>query len=210
MSPRPRQVSDAQILEATLRAIQRLGPVRMTLADVARELGVSAPAIVRRFGTRRALLLKLASGAPEGQAGCFALLRAAHPSPVAALLGLADAMAVMGRTPTEIAHSLAFLEIDLTDPDFHRYALASSRAIHHGITDLVRHAVRAGELTVPDARRLASAIQATMNGSMLNWAIHRDGTLAAWIRRDLAMVLAPYRTGGPSGKPRSRRRTLKR
>jgi hypothetical protein len=45
-----------------------------------------------------------------------------------------------------------------------------------------------------DAGRLARAVQATLNGSILGWAIHREGPMAAWIRRDLRMVLAPYGT----------------
>ena len=36
--------------------------------------------------------------------------------------------------------------------------------------------------------------EATLNGSILGWAIHREGSLAAWIRRDLRMLLDPYCT----------------
>ena len=32
-----------------------------------------------------------------------------------------------------------------------------------------------------------------MNGSQLNWAVHREGAMTAWIRRDLETVLQPYR-----------------
>lgn len=190
---RPRKASDLSILKAAFRAISRLGPARLTLADVAEEAGVSAAALVQRFGSKRALLLAAAKDAAQGGDYIFPGLRARHSSPVAALLGLADCMALMGTTPAEIAHNLAFLQIDLTDPDFHRHALAASTGTRDGIRALVKDAVAAGELRRCDTGRLAAALQATLNGSLLGWAIHRTGKPAVWIRRDLQTVLAPYR-----------------
>ena len=193
MSPRPRQASDEQILQAVFRAMTRLGPARLTLADVAGEAGISAAALVQRFGSKRALLLAAAADAAGGSDYIFPGLRARYRSPVAALLGMADCMTLMGSTPEAIANTLAFLQIDLTDPDFHRHALAASRGIHAGLRALVKDAIAAGELRRCEPGRLASALQATMNGSMLNWAVHREGAMVPWIRRDLRTVLAPYR-----------------
>ena len=193
MSPRPRQASDEDILKAVFRAITRLGPARLTLADVAGEAGISAAAVVQRFGSKRALLLAAAADAAGGSDYIFPGLRARHRSHVAALLGMSECMALMGSTPDAIANTLAFLQIDLTDPDFHRHALAASRGTRDGIRALVNDAIRTGELRRCDAGRLASALQATMNGSMLNWAVHREGDLVAWIRRDLKTVLEAYR-----------------
>jgi transcriptional regulator BetI-like protein len=111
-------------------------------------------------------------------------------------------MAMMGSTPEEISNTLAFLQIDLTDPEFHRLALRSSGSVHAEIRGLVKDAVRAGELIRCNADRLAHALQAAMNGSLLNWAIHREGTLQAWIRRDLQTVLAPYIVPGKKKRVR--------
>lgn len=193
MSPRPRQASDEDILKAAFRAIARLGPARLTLADVAREAGVSAAALVQRFGSKRALLLAAAADAAGGSAYIFPGLRARHRSPVAALLGMAECLTLMGTTPGAVANTLAFLQLDLTDSDFHRHALKGSSGMHDGLRALVNDAIKAGELRRCDARRLAWAVLAAMNGSLLNWAVHRDGDLAAWIRRDLQTVLEPYR-----------------
>jgi AcrR family transcriptional regulator len=201
MTPRPRLASDADILAGALRAITRVGPVRLTLADVAREVGLSAAALVQRFGSKRQLLLAVAAQGPEGNDALFQMLRNTYPSHVDALLAMADCMAMMGSTPAEISNTLAFLQIDLTDPQFHRLALGSSGAIHAGIRALVKDAIAAGELARCNADRLAHALQAAMNGSLLNWAIHRQGTVQAWIRRDLKTLLAPYIVR----KPKTRR-----
>lgn len=194
MSPRPRQATDDDILRAAFRAIARLGPAKLTLADVAAEAGISAAALVQRFGSKRALLLATAADAAGGGAYIFPALRARHRSPVAALLGLAECMEVMGTTPAAVANNLSFLHLDLTDDEFHRHAVAASRGMRAGIRALVRDAMAAGELAGADANRLAAALHATLNGSLRNWAVHRDGRLADWVRRDVRTVLAPYRT----------------
>jgi AcrR family transcriptional regulator len=192
MSPRPRLASDEDLLKAAFRAIARLGPARLTLADVAREAGVSAPALVQRFGSKRALLLAAAADAATGSDYIFPALRARHRSPLAALLGMAECITLMGTTPEAIANTLAFLQMDVTDPEFHRHALAASTGTHDGLRSLIKDAIEAGELRPCDPGRLAWALQAAMNGSLLNWAVHRQGDLVGWIRRDLRTVLDGY------------------
>ena len=191
---RPRQSSDEDILRAAFRAIARLGPARLTLADVADEAGLSAAAVVHRFGSKKDLLLAAAADAATGADYIFPGLRARHRSPVAALEGLADCMAAFGATPESLANNLSFWQADLTDAGFHRHALAASRGMRAGIRALVRDAIAAGELVRCDAGQLAGSLQATLNGSMVNWAVHRKGSLAAWLRRDLRGVLTPYRS----------------
>jgi AcrR family transcriptional regulator len=195
MSPRPRLASDEEILKAAFRAIARLGPARLTLADVAREAGVSAAALVQRFGSKRALLLAAAADAGGGSDYIFPGLRARHRSPLAALLGMAECMTLMGTTPEAVANTLAFVQLDLTDADFHRHARAGSSGMHEGLRALVNDAISAGELRRCDAGRLAWALLATINGSLLNWTVQRQGDLSAWIRRDLRTVLEPYKAG---------------
>jgi AcrR family transcriptional regulator len=194
MSPRPRQNTDVEILQAAFRAIARLGPAKLTLADVAREANVTAASLVQRFGSKRALLLAAAADAAGGHVYIFSGLRTKHRSPLAALLGLADCMSVMGSTPDEVAHTLAFLQFDLTDDEFLEHAQAASLGMRAGIASLVRDARAEGELGPCDVNRLARLVQATLNGSLLDWTIHREGPMGGWIRKDLKAALDPYRT----------------
>ncbi len=85
MTPRPRTVADADILEATGRVIGQAGPSRFTLADVAAEVGLSPATLVQRFGSKRGLLLAVAESAVHFVDACFADIRAANPSPIEAL-----------------------------------------------------------------------------------------------------------------------------
>ena len=194
---RPRQATDEDILRAAFQAIARLGPARLTLADVAKDAGVTPAALVLRFGSKRALLLAAAADAAGGDAYIFPGLRARHASPLAALLGLAECLAELyGGSPATVAHNLAFVHAELSDAEFHGHAVRGSNGMRAGIRALVRDAIAAGELRRCNANQLAGALQATLTGSLIAWAVHRQGTLAAWLRRDLRAVLDPYRASG--------------
>jgi AcrR family transcriptional regulator len=204
MSPRPRTVEDAAIFAATARAVGRLGPMRLTLADVASEAGLTAAALVHRFGSRRGLLLAFAQQAPSMVEECFVAVRAAHASPLAALVAAATDMAEHVRSPEELVNSIAFLQIDLSDEDFRQPALANSKQILAGYEALIKDAIGAGELAECDPRALARAIQAITGGSLINWAIHREGRVAAFVRRDVETLLRPLTRVTPAAPPSRR------
>ncbi len=193
MSPRPRTVTDEAILQATHRAMARLGPVRLTLSEVAKDAGLSAATLVQRFGSKRGLLLAVSTGAAESIEAGFAMLRATHRSPLTTLIAAATFMTGHTDNPEELANHLAFLQIDLTDPDFHRLTLDMSRRTIAGYRTLLQEAVEAGELRRCDTARLARAVSAVSGGSLINWAIHREGPPGKWVKADLATLLDPYR-----------------
>jgi len=60
MSPRPRLKPNSDIVLAAIRVIERLGPSRLTLADVAKEAGLAPATLMQRFGSKRGLLLAVA------------------------------------------------------------------------------------------------------------------------------------------------------
>jgi AcrR family transcriptional regulator len=188
MSPRPRGTSDEQLLAATHRVVSRLGP-NLTLGDVAKEAGVSPATLLQRFGSKRGLLLAFAAAGSADVGSEFAAIRARHPSPLAALDELARCIAAMAATPETLSNSLAFLQMDLFDPEFHRHALAHSRGMRSGIKALLDEAVDAGELRRTDTEALARAVQAMMGGSLLQWAIDREGKAADRVSEDLGALL---------------------
>jgi AcrR family transcriptional regulator len=205
MTPRPRTVADADILAAAYRVMSRVGPTRLTLAEIAREAGLAPATLIQRFGSKRGLLLTLASGAAEYVDECFAMVRAQHPdSPLEALLTAATALVQITTTPEEMTNHLAYLQIDIGDPDFHRHILDHTRRTIAGYTALLDDAVAAGELEPCDTARLARAVASLTPGSLLNWAIVREGSSLNWVREDLATLLDPYRAGHKPSAPSRR------
>jgi AcrR family transcriptional regulator len=205
VSPRPRTIADEQIIEAAAKVIGRIGPGNLTLADVGKEAGLSAATLVQRFGSKRGLLLAMAASAAGSMDACFDMVRAAHPSPLAALVAAATDITRYFDSPEEVANHLAFLQMDLSDPDFHRLMVISSRKALEGYRRLLREAVDAGELVECDTQRLARAITAVCGGSLIQWAVFRQGTAVAWVRGDVDAVLEPYRANSPRAARATRR-----
>ena len=190
---RPRKVSDDDVFMGAYKAMQRLGPNELTLADIAEEGGVTAGALVQRFGSKRALLLKIAEQFSGGTAAMFAGLRQANRSPLAAIRAYADCMAGMAATPEALIRNFSYLQIDLTDPEFRAHFARSARATRAELQKLIKEAITAGELVrSTDPRQLARTIEAIIGGSMMSWAHYQEGTAAKWIRDDLNAILKPY------------------
>jgi len=206
VSPRPRLASDEDLLAATGRVLNTIGPVRLTLADVAKEAGVSPATLVQRFGSKRGLLLALAEAASAGMSHEYQQIRAAHPTPLAALDGVVACWARFAPTPDAVANGLAFLQMDLNDPDFHRHALASARAGHKELRAILDEAVAAGELVPCDTDGLSRAFNGVVHGSMASWAIYRQGDVESWIRKDVDMLIGPYLARGAARRPAAGRR----
>jgi AcrR family transcriptional regulator len=181
------------VFAAAQRVMSRFGPDKLKLADIAAEAGLTSGALVQRFGSKRGLLLALAAESVDAPREIFAQFRAAHASPLAALRAYANCFAQMAESPGALAHHLAYLQIDLTDPDFHQHTLAMARATSDAVRALLDDAVAAKELAPSvDTVALARMVQVTLSGSLMTWAFHRDGPAANWVRDDLDAVLRPH------------------
>ena len=190
---RPRKVSDDEVFAAAYRAMTRLSPSELTLAAIASEAGVTAGALVQRFGSKRDLLLALSGRYSSGTAEMFAGLRHASRSPLATLRAYGDCLSQMAVSPAALARSLSYLQIDLTDPDFRKHLQVQARATRAELQSLIAAAVAARELSPrTDPKRLARLIEAVLAGSMMAWAHYQEGSAANWMRDDLEAVLAPY------------------
>lgn len=193
MSPRPRKVSDDEVFEATHRAMSRLGPAELTLAEIAKEAGLTAGALVQRFGSKRALLLALSNRYSGGTREMFEQLRGAHRSPLAVLRAYAGSVAGLASSPAALARNLSYLQVDLTDPDFRKHLVKHARASRVELQTIITDAIAAGELVrTTDSRQLARTVEAVVGGSMMAWAYYEKGKAAHWMRHDLDAVLEPY------------------
>ena len=205
MSPRRRKAEDADVFAALVRVMLRRGPTELTLREIAREAGITAGALVQRFGSKRAMLLAHADhAAATGNAG----LPVSEPrtsSPLGTLRTAAAIYASLADSPRAAVRNLAYLLNDLSDPVLRRYLLRMSRTARVWYEQMLTDAIAAGEVRdATDVRPLARLIEATLRGSFLSWALYREGSAVDWLREDLDAVLGPYLTGGDN---RRRRRT---
>ncbi|MET9882313.1 helix-turn-helix domain-containing protein [Streptomyces sp. NPDC006430] len=194
MAGRPRGIDDTAILRAAVDVMGRTGPAGLTLAAVAREVALVPGTLVQRFGSKRGMLLALAEQGVRDAERLVGHVRAAHDSPLDALDALVTATWSAVETPEAYAHHLAFLCADLSDPEFHRLALAVQQAQAAAVHALLDEAGQAGELRPgTDVAALAAAVRAAVAGAGLLWAVDREGALAQRQRAAVAAALAPYR-----------------
>ena len=199
---RPRETTDQDLLMATHRVVTRLGP-NLTLADVAKEAGVSAATLVQRFGSKRGMLLAFASLAAEGTDEEYAAIREKYPDPVDAIREVVRCFAQMASSPEAVSNALAFLQMDLSDPEFHAYALAQARATQVELKKLLDDGVKRGVFVKCDTAALAFALNAIIGGAMVSWAVLREGRAEAAMQRAADTLIRPYLT------PTARRRRRK-
>src|ERR1700722_13285798 len=182
---RPRGIDDAAILRATVDVIGRVGPVGLTLAAVAGEVGLVPGTLVQRFGSKRGLLLALAEQGEKEAEALLGRVRAEHDSALVALAALIVAPLGSMATPETFANHLAFLCINLTDPEFRLHALAIHQAQGRAVEALLTGDLRPGT----DLASLAASVQAIASGADLVWALDRQGSLDERLRQALGSVL---------------------
>ncbi|WP_329380073.1 TetR/AcrR family transcriptional regulator [Streptomyces sp. NBC_01351] len=194
MPGRPRGIDDAAILHAAVGVMGRTGPARLTLAAVAKEVGLVPATLSQRFGSKRGLLLALSERGVDEIGRLHAHVRAEHASPLEALAALTGGAWSAVVTPEEFANHMAFLCSDLADPEFHRLALAAEQAQQAAVRSLLAEAVAAGELRPDtDTAGLARAVRQATTGASVLWAVDREGTLTGRRLDALAATLHPHR-----------------
>src|SRR6185437_5587717 len=143
---------------------------------------------------KQGLLAAFAAREAGAVAGTLAAARAGGTDPVQALVAVLAALPGAVTTRDGLANNLAFLQMDLTDPQLRPHAVAHSRALRDGIAALVTDAIQAGLLsTATDPGPLAADLWTAYCGAMVTWAIDGTGTLPGWIAEHLERTLAPHR-----------------
>lgn len=193
MPGRPRAASDEAIFRAITAVISESGPGGLTLGAIAERVGISAPALTQRFGSKRNLLLAYADASAADVGRIFDEARATVDSAVAAVCAGLTSFAGPATTREGLANSLAFLQLDLADPELGRRAAVQSTSLQRKLAELLREATRNGELVAANEDELADTIYTTYNGALITWAINGKGPLEGWLRRRLGRVLEPYR-----------------
>ena len=183
-----------------VEGVSRVGPARLTLANVASVAGVSTGALVQRFGTKRGLLRAFTRWSV---AETLRTMRAAYNAATDPVEGLVRALVGSigpDPEPEEFANHLAFLHLELADPEFRAILADYDAAVQNELATYLAEAVDKGQLAVNDVEDLASTLNALRHGTQVAWAIARDGSLADAARRHIETLLAPYRRARSSAR----------
>jgi AcrR family transcriptional regulator len=198
---RPRTVSDEAIFAAVKAVVTEVGPSGLTLAAVADRVGLSAPALTQRFGSKRSLLLAYDEAAAIGIDDVFNRVRSSSPTALSALRAALLELTAGIDSRAAIANNLAFLYLDLTDPDFGAHAATQSRLFRRAITQLLDEAIGDGDINSTDAAELADTVYTVYNGALVTWAIDGTGSLTRWLSERLDRVIAYHQQASRAPPP---------
>jgi AcrR family transcriptional regulator len=197
MSPRPRTVDDSTILEAAVTVLGRIGPDRLTLADVGGEAGLSAATLVQRFGSKRELMLSVMKYATDAMNRRHEEASANYESPLDALFAAAMDRSDPFGGPEVLANLLSFYLSDLGDSEFRALAIDNSRKAIEGFKRMLDEAVAQGEIaeSYVETDQLAETIYSLVMGTLLTWTVTGEGSYRTRVRRELDVLLRPFRRG---------------
>lgn len=190
---RPFETADEVLLDAADQVLMTQGPDGFTLAKAARMAGVSAATLVKRFGSKEALFLRLSQRWADSLDAHLTASVAPHASPLARFRAVALHNYHDLDNPDTASKQLAALAVDLQD-DGMRALLHTGWG--HVRAHLARHATDAtagGELVgCPPPDQLARIVMGAMEGGCLAWSVHPDGSLITRLSDDLDAMLAPW------------------
>lgn len=195
---RPVETADEELLAAASEVLMREGPSGFTLARAAQHAGVSAATLVKRFGSKQALFVRLSEHWVDSQDAELDAAAAVHDSPLARLRAVALHSYHDLDNPEHAAMQLAALAIDLQhDRMRHLLHLGWGHIRRH----LARHAddaIRVGELRdCPPPDQLARLVAAAMEGGCLAWSVHPEGSLVDRLAADLDALLGAWAAADP-------------
>lgn len=195
MSPRRRTVHDREVLAAVARIAAQQGPHAFTLADVSAEVGLSPGTLIQRFGTKRGLLLATARQGLEDTRSHLMAVESVNQTGKEALQQIFRNIGEAVGTPEELANHLAFLTLDLADPEFLEIARSHSRLQFEWLARVVSRGQDDGSIPNRDPKELTELVQATLHGCLVCWAMRSEDTLVDYLLLRLEALLEPCTAG---------------
>jgi len=191
MTRRRHAVTDDAVMAAVAEALAREGP-GATLASIARRAGLSAPRLVQRHGGRDRLILV----AFEWWAARYleALRKDAKaPRPLEALLETLD----VGRrsvSSQDLAVGAQWLVVEWANPALRGFNRRYLPRVRNRLAEVLRAAVRSGELRPHDSRSVAERLLVHLFGMAMYYPLTDDPRgYRRELRRTTEWLIAPHR-----------------
>lgn len=174
--PRRKSISDEEILDRALPLMARAGPAGVTLAGIAKEVGVSPATLLQRFGDKRTLVERTFARDNER----FIEWLEELPTGVGAdvVIGIYSDAANLFGDNASLADQLLWLREDIRDPMMNRLARERFGRFR---AEIVK---RLPPMRVP-ADTAARLLDAQFHGAVVQWALEPRGRLADFVRRSL-------------------------
>lgn len=187
---RPIETHDDALLDAAGRVLMTEGPSSFTLAKAADVAGVSAATLIKRFGSKERLFLRISQRWVASLDPLLEETAAAHATPLPRLRAVALHSYHDLDRPATASNQLATLAIDLQNDEMRGLLHVGWGHVRRHLARHAADAVAAGELAgCPPPEQLARIILGAMEGGCLSWSVHPEGSLVARLGDDLDALL---------------------
>lgn len=192
---RPIETTDDALLDAAGRVLLTQGPEGFTLAKAAAAASVSAATLVKRFGSKETLFLRLSQRWVASLHVGLIKSAAPHASPLQRLRAVALHNYHDLDNPETAPKQLAALAVDLQNEEMRELLHLGWGHVRTHLQGHAKDATAGGELVgCPPPDQLARIVVSAMEGGCLVWSAHPEGSLIARLTHDLDAMLAPWVT----------------
>jgi AcrR family transcriptional regulator len=190
---RPIETADDALLDAANLVLMADGPAAFTLARAASMAGVSAATLIKRFGSKERLFLRLSQRWVSSLQEELAALAAVSPSPLQRLRAVALHSYHDLDCPATAHNQIATLAIDLQNDELRGWLHIGWEHIRRHLTRHAADAEKVGELVgAPPPGQLARIVAAAMEGGCIAWSVHPEGSLIDRLQDDLSALLSGW------------------
>ncbi len=196
---RPRSFEDDAIFAATARVIARVGHDRLTLAAIAEAVGCSAPALVQRFGSKRALVRSYIEWSISHDQLRWDQVSSDDQSPIAAIK--ARVQLPRSERPDEVSDpegfpSTVYFHLVAWEDEALRPLVEERRQTAEGeLRRMLELATEAGEISGCNEADLASTMFTAFQGAALQSLANPDNQIEKRLSNLVEALVAPYRNG---------------
>lgn len=180
---RPLAASDETVFDAIDQVVAQAGPAGLSLGRVGSVVGVTAGALVQRFGSKQELLAAYAGNRQRQMTSEFER----RGRPALDVLRHAFRQAIPpAMSPAEHCHRLAFR---LVVPELQPLWAGELGAMSEVAVALLDEAAEEGDLPDCDTAALASCLVSIWQGAILSWAALGQGDCGEWVMVRLNAVI---------------------
>jgi AcrR family transcriptional regulator len=193
---RPIETADDELLDAADAVLLTDGPAQFTLARAADAAGVSAATLVKRFGSKERLFLRLSQRWVASLDEHLHARAAGHDTPLARFEAIALHSYHDLDRPTTAHNQIAALAVDLQSDELRGWLHVGWEHVRRHLAAHAADAIEAGQLTgCPPADQLARIVAGAMEGECIAWSVHPEGSLVQRLRDDLRALLSGWTRG---------------
>lgn len=195
--PRPKTLSDEDVLQTAHKLIHERGPDALTFANLAQACGLSPSTLVQRFKSRAGLVQSTLLHAWDRLDAKTAKLAATVPKTADGAIALLMALSKDYGGIESYADGLLVLREDLRDPALRARGAAWKKSLSSALDDCFAR--------VPHAPKdIGLLIASQWQGSLLWWGFDPQGDVESFVedslRRFVSAVVTPAPAGGVTRK----------